>query len=221
MSSNLKFRHSALAAASLLALVAGPALAADAIETVPEPAVPMEEAPLASWGGPYAGVYGNYAFKGKADDHANGNKIATRGIGGGVFGGYNYEFGNGLVGGAEVDAGYHNTNGKNAGTEVDGGFGGSLRARLGYAVAPNIMPYVTAGGAAQSVKLTEGGASDRNTHLGWTAGGGVDVKITDNVFARGEYRYTDLGSKNYSTGTGSGDVDVRDHRVTFGVGMKF
>lgn len=221
MSFNLKF-GSALAAASLLALASAPAFAADAIETVPEPAAPMEEAPVIStWGGGYAGVYGNYSFSGRADDEAFNNKIDTDGFGGGAFAGYNHEFGNGLVGGVEGDVGYHDIHGANAGTAVDGGVGGSLRARLGYAITPEIMPYATAGGAAQSVKVTEAGVSDRNTHLGWTAGAGVDFKVTENVFARGEYRYTDLGNKNYTTGSASGDVDLNDNRVTFGIGMKF
>ncbi len=219
MSANLKFSRSALAAASLLALVAAPAFAADVVETVPEPAVPMEEAPLASWGGPYAGIYGNYAFSGEAK--APGNKIGTDGFGGGAFAGYNYEVGNGVVAGVEGDVGYHDTHGTNAGTKIDGGMGGSLRARLGYAITPEILPYVTGGGAAQNVKLTDAGGSDKNTHLGWTAGGGVDFKVTENIFARGEYRYTDLGSKTYTTGLGSRDVSAQDNRVTFGIGMKF
>lgn len=222
MSANLKFRSSVLAAASLIALAAAPAFAADAIESVPEPAAPMEELPVAStWGGPYVGAYGNYSFSGRAHDEPTNNKVDLDGFGGGAFAGYNYEFGNGLVGGVEGDVGYHDIHGSNAGTDVDGGVGGSLRARLGYAITPEILPYVTAGGAAQSVKVTEGGVSDRNTHLGWTAGAGVDFKVTENIFARGEYRYTDLGNKNYTTGGGTGDVDVQDNRVSFGVGMKF
>ncbi len=83
------------------------------------------------------------------------------------------------------------------------------RGRLGYAVSPDILPYVTAGGAAQSLEATEGGVSDRNTMLGWTAGAGVDVKVTDNVFVRGEYRYTDFGSKSFTTGGGTRDIDAR------------
>lgn len=220
MSANSKFRRSALAAASLLALVAAPAFAADVVENVPEPAAPMEEAPLASWGGPYAGIYGNYSFSGRAEADS-GAKVDVDGFGGGAFAGYNYEVGNGVVAGVEGDLGYHDIHGTNGVGQVDGGVGGSLRARLGYAITPEILPYVTAGGAAQSIKISQAGDSDRNTHLGWTAGGGLDVKITDNIFARGEYRYTDLGNKNYTVGGANGDVDVRDNRVTFGIGMKF
>lgn len=215
-----KFNRSAFAAASLLALVAAPAFAADVVENIPEPAAPMEEAPVIStWGGAYLGAYGNYSFSGHGDVAATANSVDLNGFGGGAFAGYNYDFG-GVVAGVEGDLGYHDIHGANAGVAVDGGVGGSLRARLGYAVSPGIMPYVTAGGAAQRVEVTNAAAvSETNTHLGWTAGAGLDVKVTDNVFLRGEYRYTDLGSKTYSNV--ASDVDVQDNRVTFGVGMKF
>ena len=57
--------------------------------------------------------------------------------------------------------------------------------------------------------------------LGWTAGGGVDVKLTEQVFGRVEYRYTDFGSGDFNTGSGPQSVDSNENRVTFGVGMKF
>ena len=46
----------------------------------------------------------------------------------------------------------------------------------------------------QSLKISDPAGSDRKTMLGWTAGGGVDVKLTEQVFGRVEYRYTDFGS---------------------------
>ena len=67
-------------------------------------------------------------------------------------------------------------------------------------MTPDVLIYGTAGGALQSVKLTDTdtGNSDRNTMLGWTAGAGADVKVTEQVFGRVEYRYTDFGSKDYT-----------------------
>lgn len=218
MSANLKFARP-LALAGLLAFAAMPAFAADAIETAPEPAVPMEEPPLATWGGPYAGLYAGYGFAGSADEP--GNSVETDGFLGGAFAGYNAEFGNGLVGGVEGDIGYSGVEGDNAGTSVKSGVEGSLRARLGYAVSPDILPYITAGGAAKSMEVTEGGVGDTNTMLGWTAGAGVDVKVTENMFVRGEYRYTDFGSDDFTTGGGTRSVDSNDHRATIGVGFKF
>lgn len=219
MSFTIKFNRSALAAVSLLTLVAAPALAADVIESVPEPAAPMEEPPLATWTGPYAGIQLGYGFAGEANEP--GNKIDTDGFTGGGFAGYNAELGNGVVAGIEGDVNYSNVKGDNAGTAVKSSVDGSLRARLGYAVSPNILPYVTGGGAAQSLKVTEGGASDRNTMLGWTAGAGVDVKVSENVFVRGEYRYTDFQDQAFTTGSGTRDVGSSDNRIQFGIGMKF
>lgn len=220
MSVNTKFtRPAALAAAAILTFAAGSAFAADAIESIPEPVAPVETAPVSSWAGPYAGAYLGYGFAGKAKEP--GNRIDTDGFVGGGFAGYNAEVGNGFVAGVEGDVGYNDVKGSNAGTEVKGGVEGSLRARLGYAVTPDILPYVTGGGAARSTKVTEGGVSDRDTALGWTAGAGVDVKMTENVFLRGEYRYTDLQDKSFTTGSGTRDVGTSDNRVQFGVGMKF
>ncbi len=218
MEAKLKFARPLAAAFGLLAF-AGVANAADVVmEEPPAPAAPMEQPPLNTWSGPYAGVTLGYGFSGRVKEP--GNTVNTDGFIGGGFAGYNYQIDN-VVAGVEGDIGYGGLKGDNAGTEVKGGLGGSLRARLGYAVTPDILPYITAGGAAQSVKLTEGGISDKNTMLGWTAGVGTDLKVTDNVFARVEYRYTDYGSKSFTTGSGTRDVDATDHRIQFGIGMKF
>ncbi|MCO5066195.1 MAG: porin family protein [Rhizobiaceae bacterium] len=219
MSAKFKFARPLALAGAIALLGAAPVFAADAIEQVPEPAVPMEQPPLATWTGPYAGVQLGYGFSGRVQEP--GNEISTDGVLGGAFAGYQSDFGNGIVAGVEGDVGYSGVKGDNAGTEAKAGVEGSLRARLGYAVSPDILPYITAGGAAQSLKVTEGGLSDRNTMLGWTAGAGVDVKVTENVFVRGEYRYTDFGSEDFTTGSGTRSVDNHDNRVSLGVGFKF
>ena len=86
-------------------------------------------------------------------------------------------------------------------------------------MTPEILLYGTGGGALKNQKVSVPGDSDSSTMLGWTAGVGTDIKITDNVFGRVEYRYTDFGSKSFdSVGT---KVKESDNRVTFGVGMKF
>lgn len=212
------------ATAGLLALLAAmPANAADAVmEEPPIPAaVPMEEPPLNTWSGPYAGIGLGYAFAGESRDEFD-NTIDTDGFLVNGFLGYNYQMGNVVVG-AEADAGYNFSEGSNFGFTSESGWEGSLRGRLGYVVTPEILLYVTAGGAAKQLELSApGGLSDENTMLGWTAGAGADVMLTDSVFGRVEYRYTDFGSETFSGGGGGSiDVDDRDHRVTFGLGMKF
>ena len=62
-----KFRFSRPAAAlGLMALLgAVPAYAADAVvEEAPAPAAPMEEPPVNTWSGPYAGITLGYGFSG-------------------------------------------------------------------------------------------------------------------------------------------------------------
>jgi outer membrane immunogenic protein len=221
MKNNLKIARPAFAALGLVALLGTmPVYAADAVmEEPPAPAAPMEEPPLNTWTGPYAGVTVGYGFSGTTDMETIGNEIGTDGFAAGVFGGYNYQFGN-VVAGAEADIGYSWEDGSNAGFNSDSGLEGSLRARLGYVISPNILLYATAGGAAKDLEVSGGGFSDNNTMLGWTAGGGADIMVTENVFGRVEYRYTDFGSDTFNVGA---PVEVSDtnNRITFGLGMKF
>ncbi|TIU09211.1 MAG: porin family protein, partial [Mesorhizobium sp.] len=170
-----------------------------------------------SWAGPYAGISLGYGFSGHADARDIGVNVKTKGFTGGVFGGYQWQQDN-FVYGAEADLGYNGVKGDSAGIDAKGGLEGSLRARLGYAVTPEILLYGTGGLAAKNQKIDDGVSSDSKAMLGWTAGVGTDIKITDNVFGRVEYRYTDYGDKNFDN---VGNVKSKDNRVLFGVGMKF
>ncbi|WP_224544043.1 outer membrane protein [Mesorhizobium sp. CA16] len=215
MKTNLKFAP--LAAALGLFAFAGTAFAADVVSEEPPAPAPVAELPIASWAGPYAGISLGYGFGGHADFRSGGPDVKTKGFVGGVFGGYNWQQDN-FVYGAEADLGYNGVKGDSAGIRAKGGVDGSLRARLGYAVTPEILLYGTGGLAAKNQKVEAPGVSDSKAMLGWTAGVGTDIKITDNVFGRVEYRYTDYGDKDFD---GFGNVKSKDNRVTFGVGMKF
>jgi outer membrane immunogenic protein len=207
----------ALGIATLLGAI--PAQAADIVEEVPvAPAVPMEEPPLATWTGPYAGVALGWGFSGETE--APGNSVDTDGFIGGGFAGYQWQ--NGMfVFGAEIDANYSNLRGSNAGLSSRSGFDGSLRARMGVAVMDNVLIYGTAGGALQNLRVTDVAGSDSNTMVGWTAGAGVDVKMTEQLFGRVEYRYTDFGSKTFNTGSGPQSISSSNNRVMFGLGLQF
>jgi outer membrane immunogenic protein len=226
MNDSLKFARPAAAVIGLVALLGTiPAFAADAvIEAPPAPVVPMEEPPLNTWSGPYAGVSLGYGFAGETgvQEPIATTTIDTDGFLLGAFAGYNYQVGN-MVAGAEADIGYSWEEGSNAGLTSESGVEGSLRARLGYVVSPNVLLYATAGGAAKDLEVSDDitGTSDNNTMLGWTAGGGADIMVTEQVFGRVEYRYTDFGSENFDVGFGGADVDDKSHRVTVGLGMKF
>jgi outer membrane immunogenic protein len=220
MKANYKFARSSAAAFGLIALGMVPTFAADAVMEEPPAPAPVETAPAGGWAGPYAGVALGYGFAGRTKVGDPANKIDTDGFVGNAFGGYQLENG-GFVYGAEGDVGYSGVKGDNAGVESKSGMEGSLRGRLGVAVTPDILVYGTAGGAAQSVKLSDAQGNDRETLLGWTAGAGADVKLTQQVFGRAEYRYTDFGSDNYHLSGKTVEADSRDNRVTLGVGVKF
>lgn len=223
MKNTTKIARPAVAALGLMAFLGTvPAFAADAVmEEPPAPAAPMEEPPLNTWTGPYAGVTVGYGFAGSTDVGAPfNNEIDTDGFLAGGFAGYNYQVGN-MVAGAEADIGYSWEDGSNAGLNTDSGVEGSLRARLGYVVSPNILLYATAGGAAKDLEVSGGGVSDSNTMIGWTAGAGADIMVTENIFGRVEYRYTDFGSDTFNTAGGPADVDDKNNRINFGLGVKF
>ena len=210
------------AAIGLLALLGAiPAYAADVVmEEPPAPAAPMEEPPLNTWAGPYAGVSLGYGFSGTTEARLQPASIDTDGFLLGGFAGYNYQDGN-IVAGVEADIGYSWVEGDNAGAELGVG-----RRRLASRPSGLCRSPPTSCSMRRPVarprtwKSRVGGVSDSNTMLGWTAGAGADVKVTEQVFGRVEYRYTDFGSDSFSTAPAR-DVSDKDNRVTFGLGMKF
>jgi len=92
---------------------------------------------------------------------------------------------------------------------------GTVRARGGVLVSPELLAYITGGLAYGRVKNAFRGdfnatndhfaGSESGTETGWTIGGGLDWALTKNWIVRGEYIYYDLGDTNFTT-TGSGDT---------------
>lgn len=215
-------------AAALLLATAGSAFAADLPSVAPyEAAAP---AGYYDWTGFYVGAQVGYAF---ADSDFGGD---ADGFVGGVHAGYNYQINNWVVG-VEADVEYSDASASGAvvlpapagltAFGIDNEWNGSVRARLGYAF-DRVLVYATGGVAfgGFDVRATNGliSSSDSATHVGWTVGAGVEYAITQNVTARAEYRYTDLGDKNYTFAAPVGTVnfDAADiHTVRVGVSYKF
>ena len=207
-----------IASAALLPFSAT-AFAADAIQEQPPVPAPVEVAPQSSWAGGYTGLYLGYGW----------NKLKTRGdtygtvkpddwnIG--AFGGWNFQQDQ-FVYGVEGDAGYNAAKKTTNDLQVKGGFEGSLRARLGYDMGP-VLPFVTAGVAGSTIKLDNGAASEDKFRVGWTAGAGVEGKITENILGRVEYRYTQFGNKNYDLAGETVRNKFDSHQVRVGLGYKF
>ncbi|RLQ87658.1 outer membrane protein [Notoacmeibacter ruber] len=213
-----KIVFSALSGVSLLA-AAGVAQAADAIDQIPEaPVVTAQPAPVLGWDGGYVGAMGNYNHSNADGDDLPG--VDTDTFGGAAFAGYQRQNGN-IVYGAEADIGYNAVNGDEDGVDVETGVDGSLRARLGYAPNDRVLVYGTGGVAAADAEVSAAGDSDSQTMIGYTVGAGADVKVTEQIFARGEYRYTDYMDESFDVGAGDQDVEIDNHRVGAGIGFKF
>ena len=205
---------------TLLALLGAttPALAADLVEEPPAPVV--TETPIFDWTGGYLGIYKGGTWV-NGDFRIPGDR-AHEDIGGftlGKFVGYNFMYDNILIG-VEGDITYSwNENHYRAfGQRNDVGtdWGGSARARLGYAFDRTLV-FATGGWAATRASIdTPTGNADR-TFNGWNVGAGVDWAFRDDVFIRAEYRFTDFGNKNIK----GVKVNLDQHQALIGIAYKF
>jgi hypothetical protein len=77
---------------------------------------------------------------------------------------------------------------------------GTLRGRLGYAFG-NTLLYGTGGFAYGGVKQQNYADvlfSNDDTRTGWTAGAGIEYKVSGNWSLKGEYQYVDFGKEDLS-----------------------
>jgi outer membrane immunogenic protein len=193
---------------SLVGLLAatGYAWGAD-LSPAPVPAV----APAAyNWNGLYLGLNAGYGFGTDTTTASGGGVSASAstnipGFVGGAQIGVNYQTGVVVWGfEADFDGSTQNqslTSGVLSGTSQMPWFG-TLRGRLGVAF-DRLLVYGTAGGAAgelrSSFSIPAGSTSTTVTYGTWTAGGGMEYGITDNLSARIEYLYLDTGNVNVGT----------------------
>jgi outer membrane immunogenic protein len=199
-----------------------PALAAD-LPSAPPPQAPAAYvpvvAPVYNWSGIYVGINGGYAFGSTnwspaAPDIGTGTFNTNGGLVGGTAG-VNFQSGQ-IVFGIEGDWDWADIKGTSSNTTSTlGGCPGALpcsfetssdwlatfRGRVGYAF-DRVLIYATGGGAAGNVKATITnpntaftGSTD-TTEFGWTAGGGIEAALTDNITAKVEYLFVDLSDGN-------------------------
>lgn len=218
----------------LVCLAAGSALTAI-------PAMAQDVAPAESFNGMHVeGLLGYDITKAGSsidDDSQIDNDQSIDGLMYGVGAGYDFRMGNVVVG-PEAEITW--SNGKTEFNDGDfEGFGiGNVKtnrdlyigARVGYVVMPRTMVYAKGGytNAKFDVRNSDGTAVS-NTDIdadGWRIGAGVEQAVTDNVFAKLEYRYS-----NYEKGeldfTGDMpdsqrfDLDLDRHQIMAGVGVRF
>jgi outer membrane immunogenic protein len=190
-----------------------PAFAADMSAPPPSPVIPTTIPSMVfNWTGGYVGAQVGYRFgdirPGRSADSAIG----------GLYAGYNQQFGN-LVAGVEADVAYGNGRGGALGFTMRQDWEGSVRARAGVAFE-RFMPYITGGVAFTHLEASNAGGKDTKTRTGWTAGAGLEYALTDNVSLRGEYRYSGYGKTSFNL-PGAGRTALDDQSVRLGVGYKF
>lgn len=143
-------------------------------------------------------------------------------IGGQV--GYDYTFGNLLIGGViQGGWGTNNADGTGAltGSKADLKSLGIFRARLGYTF-DRFLIYGTGGLALADVRVTGFGAREEETLTGWVAGGGVEYAWNKGASIRFEYQRLELDEQNYSNLPGGSDsLGVDGHLFDFGFIRRF
>lgn len=105
----------------------------------------------------------------------------------------------------------------------------SLRARAGYAVDSWLI-YGTGGIAFARSEVSAVGnpnaaqyplVSETNTHIGWTAGAGIEKALSANWIGRVEARYADFGSETYDLGAFGQEVESRWTQTSVNVGLSY
>jgi outer membrane immunogenic protein len=240
--------------ASTLALAAGgQALAADLPPPMaPPPRAPamyIPVAPVYNWTGFYIGgnVGAGWNSGGSVSDTLGstftGSGQTTKFLGGGQVG-VNYEFGGGVVVGAEAmfdwlpntTNTWTATNGANTAVATfNNRWVTTATGKLGYAW-DRVLVYGKGGGAwvgANNPSVTVNGlgvtASGSNSNnFGWTAGIGVEWAFAGNWSARAEYDYIGLQNQSVTVGAGgpfAGDViNINNRNIsmfTAGLNYKF
>jgi outer membrane immunogenic protein len=207
----------AAVAASAVVLGAGAANAADLpVRMVTKAPVYTKAPPVEfdTWTGFYVGANVGFASA-RADSliMTTDTSQTLSGIIGGGQVGYNMQRGP-WVFGVELDAQGSSQDSTWNGT-VGGGGGAAvsqatslpwfmtLRGRVGYAIGPTWMVYVTGGGAWGEVKsvVTAAGPGTftwDETRGGWVIGAGVEGRINRQWSWKVEYLHVDLGSSNTS-----------------------
>lgn len=143
------------------------------------------------WSGPYAGAVLGYGWGDVAGGDVDGFAL-------GLTLGHNWQQGQ-LVYGVEGDVSYSGVGYNGFGDSYEVDWVGTVRGRIGYAF-DRFVAYGTAGIAWVNADYRTPGGRDSNTHLGWAFGVGAEMQVWDNVSAKAEYLYVDVGRETYDAG---------------------
>ncbi len=171
-----------------------PAMAADL--PVKAPPAPAPYYGL-SWTGLYAGANGGYGWNvtGITDFAGFTAGNPPQGPMGGAQIGYDKQLDNLLVIGVRADLDVVSLRTGIAGVSASTTMFGTVDARVGALLSPDIMLYGVGGLAYADPKLSVGPMSSSKTALGWNAGGGLEVRMAPGSKWTGfvEAGYADAG----------------------------
>src|SRR5216684_4110782 len=222
-----------LGTVALVALgAAAPAMAAD-LAARPYTKAPAYAAPIYNWTGFYIGGHVGGAFAGNNSLIGNDGRFL-----GGVQGGFDYQFAQSWVLGAEAQYSWLSNNNNN-GVVFPGGVLvtskndqlGSVTGRLGYTWGPALL-YAKGGYAwkdGNNLNVSVGGVpvaftTNGNHRDGYTVGAGLEYMFAPNWSAKAEYQYYNFGDTTFTTGPGP-IVGVRfrddEHTVKAGLNYRF
>ena len=204
-----------------------------------------------NWAGPYAGINTGYTWVHDKDDgyaygkckggcpatqsnHANGPSV-------GIDLGYNFLLQNNLLLGIEAEFKSYSANEEGSFVsniyispqKIKSSFENkfSFLGKIGYLVNNKTLVYVKGGWANAEIKrdytnYTAVVESHKSWQDGWTLGVGSEYNFYQNLTAKLEYRYTDLGSKsiyasNMVTDPFNQTQNTRQNELNVGVAYHF
>ena len=220
-----------------------------AADLPPGPPPPPPRAPVAyipapppvyDWTGIYVGINGGWGWgtaNGRRRCPAGGNSFSNANDNGGIIGatfGANFQTG-AFVFGIEGDWDY---SGMNTGTssaacavigtcQTGNNWLSTLRGRAGFA-ADRVLFYGTGGGIFANMQTALNGITTTHIQAGWTAGLGVEYAFTQNITAKVEYLYAQIGAGTLQCTTGPCggttipvSVSLNESLIRAGINFKF
>ena len=180
----------------------------------------QQEAPAKAFAG--ARVEATVGLDQSSDDAIYSKELT--GMRAGVAAGYDVAIGKRVTLGVEAGIGWMvaghtnfgpylpadpNTYQLSAGRDID------VSGRIGYAVSPKTLLFAKAGYSNETynVRSSDGREFRDRKNDGLRLGAGIEQKLTGNVYAKAEYRYT--------MGSAPGDNDPKRHQLLTGFGVRF
>jgi outer membrane immunogenic protein len=166
-----------------------------------------------SWAGPYLGGQFGYEW-----GSVSNNPTRPNGFQGGVEAGYNWQFGQFVVGG-ETDLNSSGARDTSAPFQFTNPWYGTVRGRAGIAFN-NILLYGTAGlGFGELTGQSFGFLSQSKTSAGFVGGAGIEYGFASHWSAKAEWLYLDLADRTFpATGANNG---LSANLLRFGVNYHF